>query len=221
MSKQIRRTLALSLMLILGWAQSTFARSFTFSEINIIPGQTSEFYVYLSSSYRQIVSFQMDLILPAGLTVNTEKCALTERVTDKEQQLYIGKVADNTYRLVSTSFSLTTLPPLYNTLLKISVTADKSFKGGNVVIDNLIGVSSNGVKNTWTRLSQAVKVQEGLTGDVNLDGVVDVKDSMLIVEYMLSAGDKPYTTQMDVNKDGKVDVTDVMLVVNLILKTEK
>ena len=207
-------------MLILGWAQSTFARSFTFSEINIIPGQTSEFYVYLSSAYKQIVSFQMDLIVPEGLTVNIEKCSLTERVTDKEQQLYIGKVADNTYRFVSTSFNLTVLPPSYNTLLKISVTADKSFKAGNVVIDNLIGVSSNGVKNTWTRNSAAVKVLPGIPGDVNLDGVVDVKDSMLIVEYMLSGGDKPYTTQMDVNKDGKVDVTDVMLVINMILQVQ-
>ena len=207
-------------MLMMGWVQNALAYSFTFSEIAVIPGQTSEFYIYLSSKYASIVSFQMDIVVPEGLTVNTEKCALTERVTDKEQQLNIGKVADNTYRLVSTSYSLTVLPPRYNTLLKISVTADKSFKGGNVVLDNLIGVSSNGVKNTWTRNSAPVTVLPGLPGDVNLDGVVDVKDSMLIVEYMLSSGDSTYSTQMDVNKDGKVDVTDVMLVVNKILEVE-
>jgi hypothetical protein len=58
----------------------------------------------------------------------------------------------------------------------------------------------------------------GLMGDVNIDGIVDVTDVMLIVGHILGNDPEDYHHAFaDMNDDGIVDVTDVMLVVNYIL----
>ena len=54
-----------------------------------------------------LVSFQMDLTLPEGVSINRAGCSLSSRFTDEDQELTIGKQSDNVYRLMSTSFSLT------------------------------------------------------------------------------------------------------------------
>lgn len=58
-------------------------------------------------------------------------------------------------------------------------------------------------------------VPEGLKGDVNGDGSVDVSDVNEILNAMLG---EATTADADVNGDGSVDVTDVNEVINIMLK---
>jgi hypothetical protein len=56
-------------------------------------------------------------------------------------------------------------------------------------------------------------------GDINLDGVVNVMDVIMLVENVLS-GKKLTPTQLhlaDINKDGVVNTLDILKLVELIL----
>lgn len=60
-------------------------------------------------------------------------------------------------------------------------------------------------------------VQNGLTGDVNKDGVVNVLDIIAVVNYSLS-GNGENLSLFDLNGDGAVNVLDIIKVVNISLE---
>jgi surface protein len=62
------------------------------------------------------------------------------------------------------------------------------------------------------------KSSDGIPGDVNGDGVVDVEDIVGIVNYILNEpADDFIEANADVSGDGKIDVDDVVATVNIIL----
>ena len=62
------------------------------------------------------------------------------------------------------------------------------------------------------------KSSDGIPGDVNGDGVVDVEDIVGIVNYILNEpADGFIEANADVSGDGKIDVDDVVATVNIIL----
>lgn len=59
---------------------------------------------------------------------------------------------------------------------------------------------------------------QGVTGDANGDGKIDVADINVIINIILAADDEGnYGGRADVNSDGKVDVADINVIINLIL----
>jgi len=78
-------------------------------------------------------------------------------------------------------------------------------------------VRAKGLDGLWTLVSSSVfTVGDGLRGDVNLDGKVDVADIATIISVMASgsAGDSPASA--DVNGDGTVDVADIATVISIM-----
>lgn len=67
--------------------------------------------------------------------------------------------------------------------------------------------------------SVTTDIDNGLLGDVNGDGVVDMADAISIVNHFLQ---KPNTslveTVADVNKDGHIDMADAISIVNIYLQ---
>ena len=59
---------------------------------------------------------------------------------------------------------------------------------------------------------------EGLKGDVNGDGTVDISDVNAVINIMLGKGQS--NDAADVNGDGKVDISDVNVVINIMLGKE-
>ena len=62
-------------------------------------------------------------------------------------------------------------------------------------------------------------VSDALAGDVNFDGVIDILDIVLTVNFVLSVID-PSVNEFqaaDMNSDGSLDVLDIVIIVNLIL----
>ena len=62
-------------------------------------------------------------------------------------------------------------------------------------------------------------VSDALAGDVNFDGVIDILDIVLTVNFVLSVTD-PSVNEFqaaDMNSDGSLDVLDIVIIVNLIL----
>ena len=205
------------LMAILGFTLTVGAKCVTASPLSIAVGETAEFYVYLESTSDNIVSLQMDIQLPEGLTLNTEKCVLTSHVADTEQQVFVGSVGVRLYRLVTTSYNFIQFPREKGTFLKISVTADKNFKGGTVNLKNMIAVNTSSKSFTLgdeNITANKITIKEG---DINCDGNVNVSDVMQVVNYIADPQNTLYTSWMDINRDEKIDVADVMRIVNSIL----
>lgn len=202
---------------ILGFTATVGAKCITASPLSIAVGETAEFYVYMEPNCDKIISLQMDIQLPEGLTLNTEQCRLTSHVADAEQQLFVGSVGVRLYRLVTTSYNFIQFSRTKGPVAIISVTADKNFKGGTISLNSMFVSNSSSLRidlGDENITATKVTLQEG---DINCDGTVNVSDVMNVVSYIVNPKDALYFSWMDINKDQKIDVTDVMRIVNNIL----
>jgi hypothetical protein len=56
---------------------------------------------------------------------------------------------------------------------------------------------------------------QGILGDLNNDGLINVLDIIVTVNIIL--GIQPYNPQGDLNADGGINILDVIFIVNIIL----
>lgn len=90
---------------------------------------------------------------------------------------------------------------------------------------NKIGIQSTytgeGEENKSEIFWFTLKEYEYALGDVNHDGLVNITDVTLTVNYILTESTEGFfVEQADINGDGGVDITDVTSLVNLILQSE-
>lgn len=211
-----KRIWLLAVLMVLGFAQKAESKAINTLNIGIAPGETRECYIYMNTAYSNLIAFQIDVKLPAGLKLNTESCSLTSRVTDREQMLFAGLVSSNTYRLVSTSFNAIPFSKDNDTLIKLSLTADESFKGGTVSLVNMEFFTNASARVGCSNDGFTVKSMPKIKGDVDFSGTVDLSDTLFIVDYILD-NNRLYTSALDVNGDGKIDISDALSVVDRIL----
>ncbi|MCR5158942.1 MAG: leucine-rich repeat protein [Prevotella sp.] len=127
---------------------TAFADNISVPDVTVAAGETATVGISLNNTETNIVSFQMDLTLPEGITVNKAGCSLTSRITDEEQELTIGKQGDNVYRLTSTSFALTPISGTSGEIITLSLTATADSEGGTATISNIRLATSSSVKLT-------------------------------------------------------------------------
>ena len=75
-------------------------------------------------------------------------------------------------------------------------------------------ISSNSQSAVTIPVSLLV-LDDGLLGDVNGDGVLNVLDVVTLVNIILNGDD--YILAGDMNQDGALDVLDIVTLVNIIL----
>jgi len=107
------------------------------NELSIEPGHSEIVEIGLINKQTDFVAFQMDMTLPEGISIDKEGCSLSSRITDDEQKLIIGKLDENTYRLTSSSLSLTPISGTKGTLLTLKLNATKGSVGGQATISNI------------------------------------------------------------------------------------
>ncbi len=71
----------------------------------------------------------------------------------------------------------------------------------------------------WNLFQNMVQIIEGPKScDLNGDGVVDISDLNIVINWMLGKGDTNVTfVQADVSDDGNVDISDINMVINTML----
>ena len=106
-------------------------------------GKSADLKIGLENELTNLVSFQMDLTLPESISIDKAGCSLSSRITDTDQELTIGKLEGQTYRLTSTSFSLTPISGSLGTLMTIKLTATEGATGGKATISNIRFSTSN------------------------------------------------------------------------------
>ena len=112
-------------------------------DITLQAGETKTVNISLTNTESNLVSFQMDLTLPEGISINKAGCSLSNRISDPDQELTIGKQDNNVYRIASASFSLTPISGTSGTLLTLSLTASDNSAGGTATLSNILFVTNN------------------------------------------------------------------------------
>lgn len=85
--------------------------------------------------------------------------------------------------------------------------------------ESVVGVSGSGNFTTISGYSSEQQEPEILLGDVNFDGIVNIQDVILTVNFALGFS-TPSTDEMtaaDMNGDGNINIQDVILGVNAAL----
>lgn len=99
--------------------------------------------VVLENTSDNLVGFQIDVTLPEGISLNSNLCRLSNRVIDKEQQLTITSLGNNTYRFTSVSLSLQSISGKDGELITLSLNATNLTSSGNITISNIRLVTAN------------------------------------------------------------------------------
>lgn len=128
------------------------------TNVTMGPGQTATATISLDNTATNLVSFQMDLTLPEGVTINKNDCSLSSRFTDVDQELTIGKQGDNVYRLTSTSFALTPISGTSGEIITLSLTAAADSEGGTATLSNIRFVTSDSERLTLDDVSFSISV---------------------------------------------------------------
>lgn len=81
-------------------------------------------------------------------------------------------------------------------------------------------LSSNGAEIKAFSIDGVV-VGAGLLGDVNGDGLVNITDVVLLVDYILDKQNPSFIVgNADINSDGTINISDVTLLVNIIMEKD-
>ena len=126
---------------IFGWS-GMMADNITRDDVDVSTGG-NVFSIGLVNDRTDYVSFQMDITLPYGISLDKSTCGLCDRFSDNSQGLTIGKQEGNTYRLTSTSFSLKPINKNFGDLLEIGVNVNSTSLGGTATISNIRFATSN------------------------------------------------------------------------------
>lgn len=100
--------------------------------------------------------------------------------------------------------------------LRIGITQKESVSAGWMIMDNwtLTYYGTNSKKQPWPI--------DGVKGDANNDGVVDVSDITAIAAYILGNNPDPFNvTNADVDGDGEITVSDITGTATIILQNAK
>ena len=153
MKRHILTFIALALALI-----RVQADDISVPDVTIVPGTAAQVGISLDNTETNLVSFQMDLTLPEGISINKNDCSLSNRFTDEDQELTIGKQGDNVYRLTSTSFAMTPLSGTSGEIITLSLSASESATGGTATLSNIRFVTSNSERVTLDDVTFSISV---------------------------------------------------------------
>ena len=114
-------------------------------------GQSGTIDICLTNTATNYVSFQMDLYLPDGFTLNKTGNTLSSRFSNGE--LTIGKQSDGAFRLMGTSLPLNPITGTDGVLITLSVNAPATVTSGTANISNIRFATRQSEKTTMADVS--------------------------------------------------------------------
>ena len=107
---------------------------------------------------------------------------------------------------------------------EISARANPVFANAGNYVDNVISILSGGVTGVDLNIDAIFFYRDkadGIRGDLNGDGAVDIDDVNLAVNVILGKEEDAIIKQRaDLNGDGKADIDDMNVLINIILDKE-
>jgi len=115
------------------------------------------------------------------------------------------------------SFSGDVIPAGDDVMVTITFEGEQ---GAEVCLSNVV-LSNSGGTPIFTETGDCITLDLIVPGDVNFDGVINVVDIVLVVNYILDALVPNYeeTLAADFNQDGAINVVDIVNMVGMVLDT--
>ena len=165
-------------------------------------------------TYRNL---QMDITLPNTFALDANNIVISERAAGMTVTLV--PLEDNVYRLTCESES-TAITGTTGTILTLEMQMVDAVDVGDYqgIAHNITLTDDNGTSHSLEDAEFSWSVSGYLLGDVNHDGIINVTDVTLLVDYIL--GNRPavfFKESADCDHDTIISVSDITHVVDLIL----
>ena len=107
----------------------------------------------------------------------------------------------------------------YDEMFRLTLSVDKSFKEGVLTIKGNFTIKSEDGSSTSTGVcyTPLTIIVDYVPGDVNGDGLVNITDATLLINYLLNDSQDELTPAADVNGDGLFNITDATELINRLL----
>ena len=135
--------------------------------LSIMPGESQKLSITLQNADMAVTMAQMDMTLPQGLTLEGGY-SLTSRTTEHNHQLYMSQIGEGQHRLMLASPRNATLTGTEGAVIQLTLTADDSFEGGDIILNNILCASPD---QQAARQQQAVLHLSGTNGIADLENM--------------------------------------------------
>lgn len=166
---------------------------------------------------------QTDFKLPEGFSLSKVQGAVAlapERVVDTDITLTYGTRTDGTIRVLARSASGESFIGNSGLVFDILVDAEPSVKVGEHFVEfvNTQFIDPNRQTYTYFKCISKVRVLEPLRGDVNADGVVDIRDVDAIANILTGNHLPNYIlAAADIDSDGQITILDCVALTSILL----
>ena len=167
-------------------------------------------------------TYGFELVLPQGLSISTTSDgdfddAVTMSTRHKGHTLTTNKLADNTYKVGVASLSSKALSDNDGLVLTIKAHVADNMALGDypIIIQNPLIVNTDGTKPVVQITLSKITVADYTKGDVDGDGVVDLADAVLVINYYVGRPVNKFVAKAaDVDGDGVIDLADAVRIIN-------
>ena len=202
---------------------SPIAESLTAKSSDSYPGATARVSIGLNNAQTDISSYQFDMHLPEGMSLISSGNSFIHNYTARHSSgnpvMTATDLGEGNYRLHFEADETKKISGNEGDVVSFLIALDKEVTTGTYT--GTINEGSITYKGSQAvDLSGAefqIEVKEGLLGDANLDGSINIGDVMLVVNIILDNSDNYIWQLADVTRDGNLTVVDVMRIVNIIL----
>ncbi len=213
------------------WADLSFAIDverggdhFAVEPIVLMPGQTKQLAISLENPLQAYAAFQLDLVLPAGITVarNDAGKLIASLADDRKGDHVLNVTArgDGTYRLMAFSMSNAAFSGQEGPLAYVALQADAAAASGELAATLLkpVVTQADGTQQKWADVSFTITVDgEVIMGDVNGDGRVNISDATMLARRITGETLMPYNAAAaNVSGDDAVSIADVVGIVEMV-----
>ena len=194
----------------------------TVEPVRMKAGERVELAVAMDNAVTNYMGWQCDMTLADGLTLTSgedgyPEAVLGSRFQDTDHQIGANVRAAGGYRFIASSFDGNTIPGHSGTLFTVTLQAGDTMAAGTYEgkLTNIEFNTTDNQRILFGDLTFTVTVEpEGIKGDVNKDGAVDIAD--VVAVYNIMAVNNPNGLNGDVNEDGATDIADVVAIYNIM-----
>lgn len=211
------------LMALLTLVGNASADDVTVSDVSIAAGETKSISIELNNPSKDYIAFEFWMRLPDGVRVEYDEWGdLVAAMNDSRANGHVLEVSepnnDGVYHFLGYSARNKTLKGRSGELINLTIHCAEDAEAGSYIasVYDLIFSDPNKVEVDFADFTFSVNIKDDLlTGDVNVDGLVDISDVVALVNMILGSTER--NAPADVNNDGQVDISDVVALVNMIL----